>query len=491
MGKIKRVTMISAVALLLAACSGEQGSAPQPPASPVAESDSPSSDEGSATPAEAEAIQPGIAIQSASRTDLRNFGTFTYMTGATTGLSPDAATAADERIAGMVDAAVRAAVLSDDGECLEGEPQCGYFVQTLTPLPCIESYLCVKQEVTFAGVGMAISDPSVEVLVIDPTTGRTVGIDNVVGEPFRRAFLDAVNAEVTSVQKSEEVFTDLDRPNFSEGDFAAWAPLADGIHVWFPKYTAGPGFLGIVEVAVPYPTDGGSSQEAGEADSPRAAKGVSIADDAALDQVLADLGWNADPAWCRQVTLSNRAPDWGVFDESSEAFDNPDSCILSDAFSYVGKVQGKWQFLDYAGSSVDTCSGIRGGLADEGMPKMAIEDFIDEWGCLNDDEFGDAPFEDTPPSDNYADDPILPPAPNPAAPAPAAPQPVAPPAPTSAAVPSVVGLPASTAQSILQAAGFRMSPAAPMGSSAYIKTQAPPAGTQMALGSTVSVFFAF
>lgn len=61
----------------------------------------------------------------------------------------------------------------------------------------------------------------------------------------------------------------------------------------------------------------------------------------------------------------------------------------------------------------------------------------------------------------------------------------------SAPVPSVVGLPAQTASAVLQAAGFRMSPGAPMGSRAYIKSQAPPAGTRMALGSTVSVFFGY
>ncbi|MDO8306886.1 MAG: PASTA domain-containing protein [Actinomycetota bacterium] len=57
------------------------------------------------------------------------------------------------------------------------------------------------------------------------------------------------------------------------------------------------------------------------------------------------------------------------------------------------------------------------------------------------------------------------------------------------AVPSVVGLPATTAEAVLQAAGFRMSPAAPMGTQMHVRSQAPPPGVPMAVGSVVSVIF--
>jgi beta-lactam-binding protein with PASTA domain len=57
------------------------------------------------------------------------------------------------------------------------------------------------------------------------------------------------------------------------------------------------------------------------------------------------------------------------------------------------------------------------------------------------------------------------------------------------AVPSVVGLQATTAEALLQSAGFRMSPAAPMGTQIHVRSQAPPPGVQMAVGAVVSVIF--
>ena len=57
-------------------------------------------------------------------------------------------------------------------------------------------------------------------------------------------------------------------------------------------------------------------------------------------------------------------------------------------------------------------------------------------------------------------------------------------------VPNVTSLPASTAEAVLRAAGFHMSPAAPWGSDATIRSQAPTGGTRFASGSTVTVIFA-
>ena len=56
-------------------------------------------------------------------------------------------------------------------------------------------------------------------------------------------------------------------------------------------------------------------------------------------------------------------------------------------------------------------------------------------------------------------------------------------------VPSVVGMPATTAEALLRAAGFRMSPSAPWGSTVHVRSQAPPAGVRMAGGSWVTVVF--
>lgn len=56
-------------------------------------------------------------------------------------------------------------------------------------------------------------------------------------------------------------------------------------------------------------------------------------------------------------------------------------------------------------------------------------------------------------------------------------------------VPSVIGLPAATAEAILRAAGLRMSPTAPWGSVKAIRSQAPPAGVVQTVGSPIFVVF--
>jgi len=56
-------------------------------------------------------------------------------------------------------------------------------------------------------------------------------------------------------------------------------------------------------------------------------------------------------------------------------------------------------------------------------------------------------------------------------------------------VPNIVGMAAGDAQGLLKGMGLRMSPGAPFGSSAYIKTQNPKAGALARSGSSVSVFF--
>lgn len=264
------VVLVGVAAAMLAGCSSAPASAPLTAISGTPSlTSSAASDAGASTaPDESESSQaavPGFLIQTHSRDDLRNYSEFSYMTATTTGLSAEAAATADERIKGVVDATVSDAVAGDDDECMEGESKCGYFQQSLKPLACTDGYLCVQQNVNAAWVGMAISDVQVAVLVLDPQTGRAANLSDVVLAKSRDAFLSAVNKEVSEVQKSAGVYNADDAPNFTEADFAAWAPLPDGIHIWFPKYTAGGGFMGVVEVVVPYPTDVSSgSGTAGE-----------------------------------------------------------------------------------------------------------------------------------------------------------------------------------------------------------------------------------
>lgn len=251
----RAVGALVALAAVLAGCSSSpasvstSGSAAEP--MPISTrtpdaSGSPAVDPSPTTPA----AMPGFSIQAKSRDDLRNYSEFTFMSATTTGLSAAAAAVADERIQGMVDAAVSEAVAGDDNDCLDGVSKCGYFQQSLKPIACTDGYLCIQQDVYAAPVGMAISDLQVAVLVMDPRTGRTVSLSEVVPAKNREAFLTAVNSAVSVTQKSAGVYDANDAPNFSEADFAAWAPLGDGVHVWFPKYTAGGGFMGVVEVVV-------------------------------------------------------------------------------------------------------------------------------------------------------------------------------------------------------------------------------------------------
>lgn len=264
-----RVTATAACAVILAACSStsaDPASSIGSPSSPSAAVASPS--EAAATPvAEVPTDPPGFAIQTQSRTDLQNYDQFTYMTATVTGLAPEAAAKADERIKGMVDAVVSAAVADDDGECIEGEPKCRYFEQSLVPISCTDGHLCLEQRVSAVPIGSATGYESVEVLVLDPESGRTQDLGSVVPSEARDAFLTAMNSALVELQKREgyhdpEVWGEL-----AATDIGAWAPVSEGIRVWFPKYTAGPGALGVVDVMVPYP--GSDSSIAGSVPEPR------------------------------------------------------------------------------------------------------------------------------------------------------------------------------------------------------------------------------
>ncbi len=100
----------------------------------------------------------------------------------------------------------------DDGDCMEGEPKCGYFEQTLKPISCRNGYLCLEQHVSAARVGMAVSNEQVAVLVLDPKTGRTANLSELVKDSNREGFLAAVNDAVASLQQSEGVYESEEPP---------------------------------------------------------------------------------------------------------------------------------------------------------------------------------------------------------------------------------------------------------------------------------------
>ena len=247
----RRLAAVVACALALAACSSvdSPNEARPLPSGSQAVIDPAVGASASATPASAR----GFAIETHARTDLRNYGQFAFMTATTKGLAPDAAAGADERIRGMVDAAVNDALAADDGACAEGEARCGIFELTLAVLPCPGEILCLKQDVNGVPVGSATSDQRVDVLVLDPVTGRALDLSRFVPPAATAEFLAAVNAEVAAAQQQAGFYDPAYPTEVTEDDIAGWAPLSDRIQIWFSRYAAGPGAMGAVTVSVPYP----------------------------------------------------------------------------------------------------------------------------------------------------------------------------------------------------------------------------------------------
>lgn len=247
----RHVASLAACALALVACSSIDSltrAVPSPSGSQGVTGPA-----GGATDPATPASASGFAIETHVRTDLKNYDEFSFMTATTRGLAPDAAARADERIGGMVDAAVNDALAANDGACVEGESRCGIFELTLAVLPCSGEFLCLKQDVDGVPVGSATSDQRVDVLVLDRATGREVDLSRFVPPEATEGFIAAVNAEVAAAQRQAGFYDPAYPTEVTEGDFAGWAPLSDRIEVWFSRYAAGPGAMGAVTVTVPYP----------------------------------------------------------------------------------------------------------------------------------------------------------------------------------------------------------------------------------------------
>ena len=247
----RRVASLAACALALAACSSMDSlneAVPLHSGSEVVTDPA-----GGVSASATQTLALGFEIDTHARTDLRNYAQFSFMTATTKGLAPDAAARADERIRGMIDAAVNHALAADDGACMEGEAKCGRFDLTLAVLPCSQEMLCLKQDVNGVPVGSATSDERVDVLVLDPLTGRAVDLSLFVPLEATKGFLSAVNAEVAAAQQRGGFYDPADPIGVTEDDIAGWVPLSDRIQIWFSRYAAGPGAMGAVTVSVPYP----------------------------------------------------------------------------------------------------------------------------------------------------------------------------------------------------------------------------------------------
>jgi len=347
-------------------------------------------------------IQPAIVIQPSESMNLSKYSEFNFESALSVGLDPEIATKADAVLANLSEPWVaEAAAENETQECLEGEAKCGFFELTLERLNCEANLLCVKNYVAKVGIGMATGSSSVKAVRIDSETGRDVSLSEFLGNEQTSNFIDALNETTELVQRANDSYFEDSPPNYSSESMPAWLPLLDGIHVWFPRYEVGPGYLGIVEVRLRSSGGGWNSWLIGESgeiailsasngDQSKSRKaGVTDADKFTLSRILSDIDWELDSNSCRNVELSNRNANWGILDQARDAPDNPVGCFLADSYAYVGKIEGRWRILDRSGSSVDSCSSLQEGLSGEGVPRNSIADFIEAKGCVPDEDPAD------------------------------------------------------------------------------------------------------
>ena len=116
----RRVASLAACALALAACSpidSLNGAVPLPSGSQAVIEPAVTDPAVGATASATQTLALGFEIDTHARTDLRNYDQFSFMAATTRGLAPDAAARANERIGGVVDAAMNDALAADDGAC--------------------------------------------------------------------------------------------------------------------------------------------------------------------------------------------------------------------------------------------------------------------------------------------------------------------------------------------------------------------------------------
>ena len=433
--------------------------------------------------------QPAIVIQPSESMNLSKYSEFTFENAFSVGLEPEIATKADALLANLSDPWVaEAAAENETQECLEGEAKCGFFALTLEWLDCEANLLCVKNSVAKAGIGMATGFSSVKTVRIDSETGRDVSLKEFLGNEQTSDFIDALNESTELIQRTNDSYFEDSPPNYSSESMPAWLPLPDGIHVWFPRYEVGPGYLGIVEVRLRSSGGGwnswmiGESGEiailsASEGDQSKSRKaGVTDADKFTLSRILSDIDWELDSNSCRNVYLSNRNANWGILDQARDAPDNPIGCFLADSYAYVGKIDGRWRLLDYPGSPVDYCSSLQEGLSGEGVPRDSIADFIEARGCDSEEDMAD----DAVPGD-WANESVV--------------EQPRQPALILVTVPQIVGMFNKDAERAMNSAGLRAmimpqigdpSIAAQGKNECVVISQSPPAGVQVERGSRIS-----
>jgi len=201
----------------------------------------------------AQSPAPSFAIEAHSRSDVPKYEKFTYDTATAVGVSDAAAARIDATISTAVSASVRRAVKAS-ARCLANAAKCGVYEGQLVPVPCIGGYLCILNHVDGYNPGAATGYKEVDAFVFDPATGARVSVADEVTPAAMPAFVTSVKAQVEAYEKKHGFYNAFFVDFIRAKEIQHWAPMANGIRLWFDKYVAAPGYVGVVSLVVPYPS---------------------------------------------------------------------------------------------------------------------------------------------------------------------------------------------------------------------------------------------
>jgi hypothetical protein len=181
------------------------------------------------------------------------FQQFTYQTGTVPGLTDAVQDEVRARIDAMVNRTVAGARTPRATSCPVGSDPCGLFRQSLRTYACSAASLCIAQEVGLLLPGMNGSQQWVDTLVLDNTTGRPRRLSSFVPRSAMPAFLAATTAAVRGHLATDGISVDpFWKTSILRRQLRAWIPTRAGMRIWFDKYSAGPGSMGVIQVLVPW-----------------------------------------------------------------------------------------------------------------------------------------------------------------------------------------------------------------------------------------------
>ena len=181
------------------------------------------------------------------------FQQFTYQTGTVPGLTDAVQNEVRSRIDAMVSRTVTGARTPRATSCPVGSDPCGLFRQSLRTYACSAGSLCVAQDVGLLLPGMNGSREWVDTLVLDKATGKPRRLSSYVPRSAMPAFLAATTAAVRGHLATDGISVDpFWNTPILRRQLRAWIPTRAGMRIWFDKYSAGPGSMGVVQVLVPW-----------------------------------------------------------------------------------------------------------------------------------------------------------------------------------------------------------------------------------------------